>query len=857
MTEKTNRKCSFGELLGTPCNELHFSRSVGIKDVGELDNEMRELLVWRAGLREKVSDVRTLCLHHEQVFGNVYERHASKCCGVLKQHKKKAQGTKRVTLEMATHLEARGHDIKPGMMLCRQCDKCYQELIESSSDSSTEDDYVMDDDIDEDADDATYEEFETPRKRLNTNLEMVGISPVNLHSVPQHSRSASAKQKLEKVMDVYKSSLAEAYNVDEDKMCEKNDSVFDDNDAQLKSDELDRLHDLMREKLKSASYPQKIQILTLVPDKWSRELAAKQFGVSEYLIRTARDLKKVGGILALPEAKRGKSLPQETLDKVRQFYEDDEYSRQMPGKKDCVSVGGTKYQKRLVLCNLSELFTAFKEAHPDVKIGLSKFCSLRPKWCVLAGASGTHSVCVCSIHQNAVLLTDAIDWDFTYKDLMKKVVCDVESRVCMMHRCESCPGSEGLEKFLDNELKHLDMDSELHYCQWQTTDRASLETLTTTYGEYKELLIEKINELTRHSYLAKAQAKYIKAKKEGLEKNEVIILGDFAENYQFLIQDEIQSFHWSKEYCTLHPLVIYYKDDDGILQHHSLCFISDDNTHDTCFVHQIQTITMNFIKERIPGIDKVYYVSDGCGGQYKNYKKFLNLCFHQEDFGVAAEWVFFATSHGKSPCDGIGGSVKRHAAKRSLQRPKNNQILDYKAVLEVCEAEMQSIVFFGIAKEEMIDVREKINKRVEDGRTVPGTRGSHHFVPQGGTKISHKLCSEDESFAATFDFKIPCHVLLSDVTPSTYVTCVYNGFWWVGLVQQVNHDEGDVEIQFMHPPGPRKTFNWPRRTDQCPVPITNVICGIQVPKTHSTGRQFTITDKDYDRTVKAHAALHV
>ena len=124
----------------------------------------------------------------------------------------------------------------------------------------------------------------------------------------------------------------------------------------------------------------------------------------------------------------------------------------------------------------------------------------------------------------------------------------------------------------------------------------------------------------------------------------------------------------------------------------------------------------------------------------------MNLCFHEEDFGVAAEWVFFATSHGKSPCDGIGGSVKRHAAKRSLQRPKNNQILDYKAVLEVCQAEMQSIVFFGIAKEEMVDVREKINKRVADGRTVPGTRSSHHFLPHRGTKISHKLCSEDKSF---------------------------------------------------------------------------------------------------------------
>ena len=67
-----------------------------------------------------------------------------------------------------------------------------------------------------------------------------------------------------------------------------------------------------------------------------------------------------------------------------------------------------------------------------------------------------------------------------------------------------------------------------------------------------------INAITKHSFLAKCQANFLTAKKESLKANEVIVLGDFAENYQFLVQDEIQSYHWSKEYCTLHPLVIYF-----------------------------------------------------------------------------------------------------------------------------------------------------------------------------------------------------------------------------------------------------------------------------------------------------------
>ena len=90
--------------------------------------------------------------------------------------------------------------------------------------------------------------------------------------------------------------------------------------------------------MKTASYHENIQILILISDKWPQQCTSKQFDVSEYFIQTARELKKVGGILAKHAPKKGKTLPQETLDLVQSFYEDDEYSRQMPGKKDYVSM---------------------------------------------------------------------------------------------------------------------------------------------------------------------------------------------------------------------------------------------------------------------------------------------------------------------------------------------------------------------------------------------------------------------------------------------------------------------------------------------------------------------------------------
>ena len=36
----------------------------------------------------------------------------------------------------------------------------------------------------------------------------------------------------------------------------------------------------------------------------------------------------------------------------------------------------------------------------------------------------------------------------------------------------------------------------------------------------------------------------------------------------------------------------------------------------------------------------------------------MDLCFHEHDQCISAECVFFATNHGKSPCDGIGRAAK-------------------------------------------------------------------------------------------------------------------------------------------------------------------------------------------------------
>ena len=101
----------------------------------------------------------------------------------------------------------------------------------------------------------------------------------------------------------------------------------DRNDMKEKVNDLVRLHKAMQEKLETTSYSQQIQILTLLPDKWSQINCSEYFNVFEYLVWTSNEIKKVGGILAKPAPKKGKAITTETLHLVTNVYEDDNFSR--------------------------------------------------------------------------------------------------------------------------------------------------------------------------------------------------------------------------------------------------------------------------------------------------------------------------------------------------------------------------------------------------------------------------------------------------------------------------------------------------------------------------------------------------
>jgi hypothetical protein len=59
---------------------------------------------------------------------------------------------------------------------------------------------------------------------------------------------------------------------------------------------------------------------------------------------------------------------------------------------------------------------------------------------------------------------------------MDKTVCNLESKDCMLHRYEECPGTEPLEEFHQTSFNDSDPEDMIEFKQWIHTDRDTLDT---------------------------------------------------------------------------------------------------------------------------------------------------------------------------------------------------------------------------------------------------------------------------------------------------------------------------------------------------------------------------------------------
>ena len=83
--------------------------------------------------------------------------------------------------------------------------------------------------------------------------------------------------------------------------------------------------------------------------------------------------------------------------------------------------------------------------------------------------------------------------------------------------------------------------------------------------------------------------------------------------------------------------------------------------------------------------------------------------------------------------------------------------------------------------------------------------------------------------------------------PGKYVAAVYDQAWYAGIIVERNDINQDALVNFMRATGSPGSFQWPRKKDECWVPLDHLLCILPVPSTTSSGRQYQFDDDTLTR----------
>lgn len=184
-----------------------------------------------------------------------------------------------------------------------------------------------------------------------------------------------------------------------------------------------------------------------------------------------------------------------------------------------------------------------------------------------------------------------------------------------------------------------------------------------------------------------------------------------------------------------------------MLKNLSFVVISEVLRHDTIAVQVFISKLLTYLNQ-LMNIKKAIFMSDGAASQYKNRKNFASLCKFKEKYNIDSEWHFFATSHGKGPCDAIGGTLKRMATRASLAKQHEHPITSAKTLYDWAikrnQENFTKISFCYVSQEEYEEGAAEWGGSYQQTKMIPGTQKYHSFIPVADNKIAAKIFSTDE-----------------------------------------------------------------------------------------------------------------
>ena len=172
---------------------------------------------------------------------------------------------------------------------------------------------------------------------------------------------------------------------------------------------------------------------------------------------------------------------------------------------------------------------------------------------------------------------------------------------------------------------------------------------------------------------------------------------------------------------------------------------------------------------------------------------------------------------------------------------------------DFCVKNISGIKFFKVLNETAVEHKKTLLSRFEQAKTVQGTQQFHRFVPISHSHLqAFKISSQNDppKLVSVTDDLDQADVA-PDVAPEiviheqNYLCCCYENHLYVGLVEQMSTDHGDVFINFMTPYCPSKQFCWPKKEDKCWVKYENIKFVLKTPSLSSSSlRGYSLDEAD-------------
>lgn len=336
---------------------------------------------------------------------------------------------------------------------------------------------------------------------------------------------------------------------------------------------------------------------------------------------------------------------------IKDFYFRPDIVYTCPGMKDCMVVweNGEKntLQKHYMTMFLKEAFAVFKEENPEIKIGFTKFCSLRPKNVLLMKNTPSEQ-CKCKVHENFIMKLKGLKISYSQK-FWHDYLCDtsLKSR-CWKNACDNCMN---LKKMNISE----DMAKAVIWKEWvkNSDNKIKLKLLETSAAELKDKILGSYQTFIDHVHIKRIQSEAFTTDKN--DPNVRILQVDFSMSYSCEYQNEVQSALWARSSVTLFTAATFYKNK---CQSYIICSNSQNKNKDSIFVFLNHLYDLIMTENCNENIQECLW-SDGPSSEFKNKFMVRLLHYMSKKYNKSFSWKYFATAHGKGVIDGIGGNVKR------------------------------------------------------------------------------------------------------------------------------------------------------------------------------------------------------